>query len=79
MWAGADLMQVYVPRSKARYSALFEALEAARWRGLTDAEFDALDRDAQARLLAHYRVSTRLEAVAAWEQAKELRRQTRGR
>lgn len=70
---------MYVPRSKARYSGLFEALEAARWRGISDAAFEALDRDAQARLIAHYRVSTRLEAVAAWEQAKEIRRRNRGR
>lgn len=72
-------MAVSVPRSKARYSALFEALEAARWRGISDAAFDALTRDEQARLLAHYRVSTRLEAVVAWEQAKELRRRQHGR
>jgi Tfp pilus assembly protein PilN len=65
---------MYVPRSKARYSALFEALEAARWRGLTDPEYDALSLDDKARLIAHYRTATRLEAVAAWEQAKELRR-----
>ena len=67
-----------MPRSKARYSGLFEALEAARWRGISDVEYDTLTRDEQARLLAHYRVSTRLDAVVAWEQAKELRR-TRGR
>lgn len=67
-------MLVYVPRSKARYSALFEALEAARWRGISDAAYDTLPLAEQARLLAHYRVSTRLDAVVAWEQAREMRR-----
>lgn len=67
-------MSIAVPRSQARYSQVFEALEAARWRGLSDRAYDALGRDGQARLLAHYRVSTRLEAVVAWAQAKEMRR-----
>ena len=67
-----------MPRSKARYSPLFEALEAARWRGLSDAEYDALAVDEKARVLAHYRVHTHLRAVVEWEQAKELRR-SRGR
>lgn len=74
MWGATPLFDVYVPRSKARVSLLFEALEACRWRGLTDTEYEALDLDGQARLIAHYRTATRLEAVGAWEQAKELRR-----
>ena len=63
-----------VPRSKARYSLLFEALEAARWRGLSDQAFDALALEDKARVIAHYRVSTRLEAVVAWAQAREVKR-----
>ncbi len=65
---------MYVPRGKARMSLLFESLEAARWRGLSDAEYDALDKDGKARVIAHYRTAMRLDAVIAWEQAKELRR-----
>lgn len=60
-------------------SLLFEALEAARWRGISDQAYDALARDEKARMIAHYRTAMRLEAVVAWEQAKEIRRAQRRR
>lgn len=73
-WQGRDIFAVRVPQSKARYSQVFEALEAARWRGISDAAYDALDVQDKARLIAHYRVSTRLAAIEAWEQVREIKR-----
>jgi len=76
-WKHTPIEHIAVPRSHVRMSLLFEALEAARWRGLTDQAFDALSRQDKARVIAHYRTAVRLEAVIAWEQAKAIRRQTR--
>lgn len=64
-------MTMRVPRSKVRYSLLFEALEAARWRGLSDRAYDALDIDAKARLIAHYRVHHQIEAVLALRTSRQ--------
>ena len=52
---------------------LFASLEAARWRGLSDAAYDALDVQEQARLIAHYRTAMQFAAVEAWEQAREIK------
>jgi hypothetical protein len=46
-------------------------MEAARWRGLTDAQFDALDPIDQARIVAHFRVHHQLEAVIAQAQQRD--------
>lgn len=48
-------------------SASYEWVRAAHWRGLTDAAFDDLGPDAQARVLAAYRIEQRIQAVDAWE------------
>lgn len=68
---GRDIFSIPVPRSGAQYGALYEVMEAARWRGLTDAQFDALDADSQARIVAHFRVHHQLEAVIAQAQQRE--------
>ena len=60
-----------MPRSGAQYGALFEIMEAARWRGLSDAQFEALDALDQARLVAHFRVHHQLEAVIAQAQQRD--------
>lgn len=60
-----------MPRSGARYGAVFEVLEAARWRGLSDEAFAALDPHDQARIVAHYRAHHQLEAVIAQAQARD--------
>lgn len=46
-------------------SLLYEALAAARWRGISDAEYEAMDVDEQARLIAFYRTSMQIIAVEA--------------
>ncbi|KPV48012.1 hypothetical protein SE17_40355, partial [Kouleothrix aurantiaca] len=68
-YAGKDLWSRSLdpPAGKIRYSAEYELLEAARWRGLTWQDFDALEGDDQALIIAHYRTAQRLAAVDAWE------------
>jgi hypothetical protein len=60
-----------VPRSGVSYSYLLEMIFAARWRGLSDEQFEALSIDSQARTIAAYRVSHQIEAVLATEQARK--------
>lgn len=54
-----------VPRSGARYGSLFEAMEAAHWRGYSDQAFADLSPYEQARIVAHYRCHFQLDAVIA--------------
>ena len=68
---GRDIFDIPVPRSGVRYSRVFEIVEAAHWRGLTDEQFEALDPLVQARVVAHYRTHHQLEAVIAQAQARD--------
>jgi hemerythrin superfamily protein len=60
-----------VPRSGAKYGPLFEQMEAAHWRGLSDQQFSDLSLFEQARIVAHYRAHHQLEAVIADAQMKK--------
>jgi hypothetical protein len=60
-----------VPRSGAKFSALFEQMEAAHWRGLTDEHYASLLPFEQARIVAHYRTHMQLEAVIAQQQQRD--------
>lgn len=42
-------------------------LRAARWRGYAWEQFDLLDNDLQALVIAEYRIEMRFQAVDAWE------------
>lgn len=57
------MFAISVPRSKLRTSLLFEALSAARWRGISDVEYDALPIEDKARLIAFYRTTMQIAAV----------------
>ena len=50
---------------------LFECMEAAHWRGLTDEQFAALTPFEQARIVAHFRSHHQLEAVVAQQQQRD--------
>jgi hypothetical protein len=66
-----------VPRSGAKYGSLFEQMEAAHWRGLSDQEFSDLSVFEQARVVAHYRAHHQLEAVVADAQMKRASAEAR--
>jgi hypothetical protein len=66
-----------VPRSGAKYGALFEQMEAAHWRGYTDEAFAALSVFEQARVIAHFRCHHQLEAVIADAQMKRAQQEAR--
>jgi len=74
---GRDIFQIRVPRSGAKYGALFELMEAAHWRGYKDEEFAILTPFEQARIVAHYRAHHQLEAVIADAQVKKQQQQAR--
>ena len=74
---GRNIFDIPVPRSGVRYARVFEVLEAAHWRGLTDAQFDALDPLEQARIVAHYRAHHQLEAVVAQAQTRDAEARAR--
>ena len=78
---GRDLFSIRVPRSGARYNSLYERMEAARWRGYSDAAFDQLSQFEQARIVAHYRCHYQLEACIAQaaQRDAEIRAKQRGR
>jgi hypothetical protein len=46
-------------------------MEAAHWRGLSDAAFAELTPFEQARIVAHYRAHHQLEAVIAQQQQRD--------
>lgn len=68
MYAGKPLFHPSLdpPDGKFGYAASYELLRAARWRGYRWAEFDALDTDEQALIIAEYRIELRYQAVDAW-------------
>lgn len=68
---GRDVFSIRVPRSGAKYSLLFECMEAAHWRGLTDQQFAEMDPFEQARVVAHFRTHHQLEAVIAQQQQRD--------
>lgn len=73
-YRGRDIFSYRVPRSGATFSSEFEQEEAARWRGLTPKQWDALDGEDQSRIVAHYRAATMLEAVIAFKTPKTSNR-----
>jgi hypothetical protein len=79
---GRDIFQIRVPRSGIKYGLLFECMEAAHWRGLSDEAFAALIPFEQARVIAHYRAHHQLEAVLAQQQQRDAEarsKKTKGR
>lgn len=66
-YRGRDIARIDLPSSGVRYTLLFEMIMAARWRGLTDEQFDALPPDAQARTLAAYRTAMRIDTILTQE------------
>ena len=70
-------------RPAIRYSAEYELLRAARWAGYKWSDFDALDADDQARIVAEYLTEQRMAVVQSYESKPHGtptgRRQTRRR
>lgn len=51
------------------FSTEYELLRAARWRGYTFDQFDSLDSDTQALIVAEYRIEMRFLAVDHYAQS----------
>lgn len=49
-------------------------LDAARWWGLVPSQFYSLSRDDKLDCLALYEIDWRYQAINAWEQAEEAKR-----
>jgi hypothetical protein len=58
-------------RPPTSYSAEYELLRAARWRGYRWEDFDALDVDDQARVVAEYLTENRLAVVQSYEKPRD--------
>jgi hypothetical protein len=52
-------------------SAEFELLRAARWAGYQWQQFDALDVDDQARIVAEYLTEARIAVVQSYEKPRD--------
>jgi hypothetical protein len=64
-WANVPVMRLRVPRLPCSYSSVFEAREAARFGQMAWSEFCDLPGPQQSAILAHYRVSMRIQALSA--------------
>jgi hypothetical protein len=53
-----------------KYSAEYELLRAARWRGYQWEDFDRLEVDDQARIVAEYLTEARIAVVRSYEKPK---------
>lgn len=62
-----------LPRSGTRYAVLFEWALACRWWGIDWAQFNSYDGDDMAFLIAVYRTAQQIEAVEAWQHAREAK------
>jgi len=49
-------------------------LEAARWRGYRNDEFQELEIEEQALIIAHYRIDSQIRAIIEHENEKASRR-----
>ena len=76
---GIPIFRCQTPKSKFRFSASFiglsyEMLEAARWRGYRNDEFQELEIEEQALIIAHYRIDSQIRAIIEHENEKASRR-----
>lgn len=69
---GRDIFRCALPDGDVGFSRVFETILAARWRGYKDEEFEELPPESQARIIAAYRVATRLESVLAHDRAQKM-------
>ena len=80
LYKGRDLFHPSLdpPSGLLQFEPSYEFVRAARWRGLSWQAFDSLDSDAQALVLAEYRIEMRYAAVDSWDNrpsnAKKKRR-----
>jgi len=51
------------------FAADYELLRAARWRGYSWEQFDSLDSDMQALIIAEYRIEMRFASVDQYAQS----------
>lgn len=64
-----------MPRSGLQYAITFEWMEAAHWAQLDwFTEFNDLDGDDMALIVAHYRCHHQIDAVLAWDASKKQRK-----
>lgn len=65
------VMEREVPRSGASYEFAMQCELARVWSGETISEWDVLDGDTQARIIAAYQAHMQLEAVIAHDISKK--------
>lgn len=68
------LFKYPVPLSGMKYNSSLDWELACQWWGYKREEFQDLDVDEQARLIAVYMVKMRMDSVLAKDQADEMRR-----
>lgn len=68
---GVPVMEREVPRSGASYEFAMQCELARVWSGETVNEWDVLDGDTQARIIATYQAHMQLEAVIAHDSSKK--------
>jgi hypothetical protein len=61
------------------FTAEYELLRAARWRGYSFEQFDALESDQQALIVAEYRIEMRFLAVDSYIQSLKAKSHGTGR
>jgi len=67
---GRDIWEIVTPRSQLSYSDTYAWLDAARWRGVSDEDFIAMDGDDAARMVAHWETAQQIEAVLSRQRRK---------
>jgi hypothetical protein len=65
------------PSGAFGFAAEYELVRVARWRGYSWEQFDALDSDSQALIVAEYRIETRFAAVDSYQQSLKRKPRTR--
>jgi hypothetical protein len=60
------------------FSAEYELLRVARWRGYSWEQFDQLESDQQALIIAEYRIEMRFLAVDQYAQSLKSKSKTNG-
>lgn len=76
---GKPIERISLPESGISYSTTLETIFVARWRGYSDAYFESLPFDEQARTVAAYRSETQIQAVLALDASERTKHPNRSR
>lgn len=74
---GRDLWAIQPPRSGLAFAPVLEWELARQWNGISPAEWHTMDGYEQSRYVAVYRAKHHMDAVIAYHQAEEAKRNSR--